>query len=53
MSFMFCECNKLKHLNLLNFTLNGKSEDIFRFQDKNKCDIITKDKNLLNLFYSY
>ena len=52
MSYMFNECNKLKHLNLLNFSLNCEAEYMLTFQQKKKCEFITNNKELLNLYNS-
>ena len=52
MSYMFCECNKLKYLNLLNFSINCEPKNMFKFQQKNKCEFITNNHELLMLFNS-
>ena len=52
MGWMFCDCNKLKYLNLLNFYINCENEDMLSFAEKNKCEFITNNSDLLNLFYS-
>ena len=54
MSGMFGGCHNLKSLNLLNFELknNCETEDIFLFENKDKCKFICKNKTLQKLFYS-
>ena len=52
MEFMFYECDKLKYLNLLNFSVNCETKNIFSFKQKNKCNFITNNADLLNLFKS-
>ena len=52
MEFMFYECDKLKYLNLLNFSINCETKNIFSFKQKNKCNFITNNTNLFNLFKS-
>ena len=56
MSFMFNNCNKLKYLNLLNFSIKKdcKTDNIFN-KLNNKCNLVTKNKILKNLFnlFSY
>ena len=51
MSWMFCECNKLKHLNLSNFSIKGETEGMLKFK-KDKCNFITNNNDLLNLYKS-
>ena len=49
-SYMFNHCNKLKYLNLLNFTNNYSTDNMLTFQQKNKCEFISNNKNLLELY---
>ena len=49
MKSMFNNCNNLKSLNLLNFSLNCSTNYIFSFP-KNKCKFITNNKKLLNIY---
>ena len=52
-SWMFNQCNKLKYLNLLNFTLiNCKTKNMFVFNQKKDCKLITSDKQILDLYNS-
>ena len=44
-------CNKLKYLNLSNFSINCQTEDMFLFNKKN-CQFITNNKDLLSLYNS-
>ena len=53
MKCMFYECNKLKYLNLLNFTINCDTEYMLSFREKDKCNFITNNKYLLELYNSY
>ena len=46
MSLMFADCNKLKYLNLLNFSINGETEGMFAFIQEPKCKFITNNKQL-------
>ena len=52
MSWMFYECNKLKYLNLLNFSINCETENMLRFNSKNICKFITNNKYLNKLYNS-
>ena len=52
MSNMFNECNKLKYLNLKNFTINCDTENMFTFQQKDKCKFVTNNKDLQDLYNS-
>jgi len=52
MSGMFNECNKLKYLNLLNFTIDCQTEYMLHFKQKNICEFITYNKELLTKFNS-
>ena len=49
---MFNKCNKLKYLNLLNFSINCETKKMLNFQQKNKCEFITNNKKLLKLYNS-
>ena len=51
MSWMFFDCNKLKYLNLSNFSIKGETENMFEFK-KDKCNFITNNNDLLNLYKS-
>ena len=52
-SWMFNQCNKLKYLNLLNFTLiNCKTKNMFVFNQKKHCKLITSNKQILDLYNS-
>ena len=50
---MFEDCNKLKYLNLLNFSINIETEDMLAFKQKGKCKFITKNKHLQNIYNSF
>ena len=52
MQCMFYNCNKLKYLNLLNFSLNNDciTKNIFYSINHSKCNFITNNNNLKNLF---
>ena len=52
MSFIFFGCNNLKYLNLLNFTNNCETKNMFNGIQRNKCEFRTNNKHLLQLFYS-
>ena len=52
MSWMFNKCDKLKYLNCLNFSLNNKPDNMFSFKTKKKCEFITNNKQLLQLYNS-
>ena len=52
MSFMFFKCNNLKYLNLLNFSMNGETKEMFGFSQTKKCEFITNNEELLNLYNS-
>ena len=52
MSYMFNQCDNLIYLNLMNFTVNCDTENIFNFQVNEKCEFITNNNELLNLFNS-
>ena len=52
MSSMFSDCNNLKELNLLKFSLIGDTSDMFLIKQKEKCNVIANDKNLLKLYKS-
>ena len=49
---MFFDCNKLKYLNLLNFSINGETEDMFAVKQKGKCKFITNNKQLQEIYNS-
>ena len=51
---MFAGCNKLKTLNLSNFTIKSECnmKNIFYLINRNDCKLINQDNNLNNLFYS-
>ena len=51
MSWMFNNCNKLKYLNLSNFSIKGETEGMLTFK-KDKCNFITNNNDLLNLYKS-
>ena len=51
MSYMFNQCNKLKYLNLSNFSIKGETKNMLTFK-KDKCDFITNNNDLLNLYKS-
>ena len=51
MSWMFCDCNKLKYLNLLNFSINCETKNMLAF-NKKECKFITNNKELLNIYNS-
>ena len=50
MSYMFNNCKKLKYLNLLNFEINNITENMLSFDQKDKCNFITNNIELTNLF---
>jgi len=50
MSNMFSECNSLKELNLMNFKIVGNTKGMLNFLQKSKCNFITKNEDLLNLY---
>ena len=52
MGLMFYQSNKLKYLNLLNFSLTKDciTKNIFNFINHNKCNFISNNNNLKNLF---
>ena len=52
MAKMFNKCNKLKYLNLLNFTINCDTKLMFNFENKKNCQFITNNKDLLKLYNS-
>ena len=52
MSLMFNECNALNYLNLLNFTINCNTENMLKFNNKQNCQFITNNKDLLELYNS-
>ena len=52
MSWMFNQCNNLIYLNLLNFTINCDTENMFNFRRNEKCEFITNNNDLLNLYNS-
>ena len=53
MSLMFNKCNNLKYLNLNNFiTIDCKTDSMLTFENKNDCNFITNNENLLDLFVS-
>ena len=52
MKFMFNGCNKLKYLNLLNFTTCSENEKMLKFEQKEKCEFIANNKDLLKLYNS-
>ena len=49
---MFYDCNKLKYLNLLNFSINCETKNMLRFESKNNCKFITNNKDLKKLYNS-
>ena len=49
---MFYGCNKLKYLNLTNFSINCKTKNIFPMNIKDKCALVTNNKDLLNIYNS-
>ena len=50
---MFNKCNNLKKLNLNNFiTIECKIDSMLSFENKNTCNFITNNENLLDLFVS-
>ena len=51
-SSMFNKCNNLKYLNLLNFEVNGTTKNMFGFENKNTCNFITNNEELLKLYNS-
>ena len=51
-SSMFNKCNNLKYLNLLNFEVNGTTKNMFGFENKNTCNFITNNEELLRLYNS-
>ena len=51
-SSMFNKCNNLKYLNLLNFEINGTTKNMFGFENKNTCNFITNNEELLRLYNS-
>ena len=51
MSFMFCDCNKLKYLNISNFIINCETEDMLSF-NKKECKFVANDKKLIQLYNS-
>ena len=51
MKWMFCDCNKLKYLNLSNFSIKGETKNMLTFK-KDKCNFITNNNDLLNLYKS-
>ena len=52
MEFMFNKCNKLKYLNLLNFGTVDKNKNMLSFKQKDKCEFISNNEDLHNLFNS-
>ena len=54
MGWMFNQCNKLKELNISNFTFNIKcnTEYMFNFDSKMKCNFITNNATLKQLYNS-
>ena len=53
MSAMFTKCNKLTYLNLLNFSIkNCETKNMFEFNNKNNCQFITNNNDLLKLYNS-
>ena len=53
MSFMFYNCCNLKFLNLSNFTTKCEKNEMLRLFLKNKCNFISNNKEIINLFNSY
>ena len=51
MEGMFFNCQKLKYLNLSNFSIKGKTKGMLTFK-KDKCNFITNNNDLLNLYKS-
>ena len=52
MENMFYNCNNLKYLNLTNFKLKDKLDNMLSFKQKDKCEFITDNNDLLNLYNS-
>ena len=51
---MFNECNKLKYLNLKNFSItNCNTKNMLSFKSKKNCEFITNNKDLMNLYNSF
>ena len=53
MGWMFYNCYNLKYLNLLNFSLKNDCiiKNIFYSINHNKCNFITNNNNLKNIYY--
>ena len=51
MSWMFNKCNKLKYLNLSNFSIKGETKGMLTFK-KDKCNFITNNNDLSRLYKS-
>ena len=47
---MFNSCNKLKYLNLLNFTINCDTKNMLNFKNKKNCRFITNNRDILKLY---
>ena len=52
MEFMFNKCDKLKYLNLLNFGTVEKNKNMLSFKQKDKCEFISNNEDLHDLFNS-
>ena len=52
MSFMFYNCESLKYLNISNFEHKDISQHMFAHVKNDECELVTKNKILINLFYS-
>ena len=50
MRYMFYGCTNLKYLNISNFYMNDITTKMFSLIDKDKCQLITNDEHLRNLF---
>ena len=49
---MFKDCNKLKYLNLLNFSINCNKEDMLLFKKNKDFLLVTNNNDLLKLYKS-
>ena len=52
MNNMFYNCNNLKYLNILNFENIVENKNMFMFQNKDKCEFITNNEDLIQLYSS-
>ena len=50
MSWMFNHCDELKYLNLLNFKVKHDADFMLSFEQKEKCEFISNNKDLQKLF---